>query len=191
MAEADRHYDAADFPVAGKLHTAARDGHRARIWWPRSARWRPDLVSDVLLRCPIPSCTVSGRRGAPRELLASSSSVPSRATALCGSRTVRHLQEDRGMDRAALRDMLRRYSAPERHEPGTLAAVLSAPGAARHGGADSAASGPRRRSSWAQWRLARLADAGVGAPAGAAGGSSDSPVSLAYPWRAAVALAVR
>jgi gamma-glutamyl:cysteine ligase YbdK (ATP-grasp superfamily) len=117
MAEADRPlWTQLTFSVADEnFHTAARDGIEARIWWPRLGEVAvTDLVCGVLLPLASEGLDKFGVDAAHRDELLGIIEArchTRRNGAVWQSEMVRHLQEERGMDRmAALREMLRRYS---------------------------------------------------------------------------------
>jgi gamma-glutamylcysteine synthetase len=117
MAEADRPlWTQLPFSVAEEnFHTAARDGIGAHIWWPRLGEVAvTDLVRDVLLPLAHDGLDRFDVDAVHRDELLGI--IEGRCRSLCNgavwqAETVRHLQDERGMDRmAALREMLRRYS---------------------------------------------------------------------------------
>jgi gamma-glutamyl:cysteine ligase YbdK (ATP-grasp superfamily) len=117
MAEADRPlWTQMTFSAAEEnFHTAARDGIGARIWWPRLGEVAvTDLVRDVLLPLAYDGLDRFGVAAAHRDELLGIIEARCRTRrngAVWQAEMVRHLQEERGMDRmAALREMLRRYS---------------------------------------------------------------------------------
>jgi hypothetical protein len=104
------------------FHTAARDGIGARIWWPRLGEVAvTDLVCDVLLPLAYEGLDRFGVHAAHRDELLGIIEARCRTRrngAVWQAETVRHLQEERGMDRmAALREMLRRYSGYLYNDP--------------------------------------------------------------------------
>src|SRR6185503_18822476 len=117
MAEADRPlWTQMPFSVAEEnFHTAARDGIGACIWWPRLGEVAvTDLVRDVLLPLAYDGLDRFGVDAEHRDSLLGiieGRCRTGRNGAVWQAEVVRHLQEERGMDRmAALREMLRRYS---------------------------------------------------------------------------------
>jgi hypothetical protein len=118
MAEADRPlWTQMTFSVAEEnFHTAARDGIRARIWWPRIGEVRvTNLVCDVLLPMAYEGLDRFGVEPALRDQLLGIIEARCRLRrngAVWQAETVRHLETANGMDRpAALRAMLHRYSS--------------------------------------------------------------------------------
>jgi hypothetical protein len=124
MAEADRPlWTQMTFSAAEEnFHTAARDGIGARIWWPRLGEVAvTDLVCDVLLPLAYEGLDRFGVDAAHRDELLGIIEARCRTRrngAVWQAETVRHLEEERGMDRmAALREMLRRYSGYLYNDP--------------------------------------------------------------------------
>jgi hypothetical protein len=117
MAEADRPlWTQMTFSAAEEnFHTAALDGIDAQIWWPRLGEVAvTDLVCDVLLPLAYDGLDRFGVDPVHRDELLGIIEARCRTRrngAVWQAEMVRHLQEERGMDRmAALREMLRRYS---------------------------------------------------------------------------------
>jgi gamma-glutamyl:cysteine ligase YbdK (ATP-grasp superfamily) len=117
MAEADRPlWTQMTFSAAEEnFHTAARDGIGAQIWWPRLGEVAvTDLVCKVLLPLAHDGLDRFGVHPQHRDHLLGiieGRCRTGRNGSVWQADMVRHLQDERGMDRlAALREMLRRYS---------------------------------------------------------------------------------